>query len=129
MTHVHAAATRTEVRRAVLALVFITLLWGVSFPVVKMSNLLMTANQLQAMRTSAAEAAPRKFDLELQAAAMTIVLRFALSLAVLVLCFGRQFRGMTLQHWLMGGAVGLVFAFAVLGQTIALNEISASRSG
>ena len=122
-----AASNRTEVRRAVAALVFITILWGVSFPLVKMNNLLMEVNLRQALGERAGEV--RQFDLDLSAAAVTMTLRFGLSLIVLFACFPRKFSRLTAQQWLMGASAGFVFAVALLLQIIGLSEIPASRSG
>jgi drug/metabolite transporter (DMT)-like permease len=120
-------SNRTELRRAVAALVFITMLWGVSFPLVKMNNLLMRDNQRLALGSMYEKAAP--FDLDLSAAALTMTMRFGLSFAVLMLFFPRHFGRLTVRQWLMGGAAGFVFAVGLLLQIFALNEIPASRSG
>lgn len=118
---------RTEVRRAVAALIFITMLWGASFPLVKMNNALIERNQRAALGADFSSAA--RFDLDLSASAATMVLRFGLAFIILMIAFPRQFGGMTLRQWLLGAGAGIVFAVGLLLQIFALNEIPASRSG
>ena len=125
----NSAAARTEIQRAIAVLVFITALWGISFPLLKMTNLLMERNQHEAMGISAAEAGRFQWNLDLSAAALMVTLRFALAFVVLMVCFPRQYSGLTAQHWLLGAVVGFVLGVGILTQIFALYDIPASRSG
>ncbi len=114
-------------RRAMAALVLVNVLWGFSFPSMKMTNQLAALHLQAADDTIAPRAAIERHDGAI--AAFYLALRFAMALLLLVLFLPSLFRGMTAAHWLMGATVGTTCAAGSLLQIAALNDLPASRSG
>jgi drug/metabolite transporter (DMT)-like permease len=116
---------RTKKRHPVAMLVLTNVLWGVSFPVMKMTNLVM--------EHSSADATVDHVGADswhhVHAAAFLVFVRFAMSLVLLAILFPRMFRTMTGRQWTWGIATGLGFSAGMMLQIMALNEIPASRSG
>lgn len=112
--------------RAIVALVFVTVLWGISFPVMRMINALM---ERAVPAGSRAKSTAVGIVDQLTRASFYSALRFAIAMAVLALAMPSLFRRLTRAEWLMGMAVGLPFAAGFLLQVAGLNEIPASRSG
>lgn len=118
--------------RAIAILVFVTLLWGISFPVMTMTNLLMAARVQQAgadASLSDGVAASSANVAQLASASFYVALRFAVATALLAGCVPRLFRGISAAQWGMGLCVGFCFAAGFLMQVLGLNTIAASRSG
>jgi drug/metabolite transporter (DMT)-like permease len=105
--------------RAAGVLLLVNVLWGVSFPVMKMIDQVMARH----------EPAPADSLSRLAGAGFYTAVRFAVSLVLLAVLLPRLFRGLTGRHWLMGAGVGLPFFGGFLLQYMALREIPASRSG
>jgi drug/metabolite transporter (DMT)-like permease len=127
-------------RRAILALVMVNLLWGISFPAMKATNLLVEAQQAGNAQPSPADktmlvesAVPRDTlavaTTQVTAACFLITVRFSIALVLLGLFFPRLFRGLTAEHWRMGAWTGLAFAAGFVLQIVGLNYVPASRSG
>ncbi len=112
--------------RAILALVATTSLWGLSFPLMRMINVLMVR---------AVPAAPGGMSTasilvdQVTRASFYMAVRFAMAMAFLGLAAPGLFRGLTAAEWGMGIGVGLPFAAGFLFQVAGLNEIPSSRSG
>src|SRR5579875_1327969 len=112
--------------RALLALVFVNVLWGISFPLMRMINGLM--DRAVPSGPGAASGAAEIVD-RLTRASYYMALRFAIALAVLAMALPSLFRRLTRAECLMGMGVGLPVAGGFLLQVAGLNEIPASRSG
>jgi len=112
--------------RAILALVFVNVLWGVSFPLMRM---------IDGVMDRAVPAGPDPgFPVErvvgqLTRASFYTALRFAIAMVILAMVLPSLFRRLTRAEWLMGIGVGLPFAAGFLLQVAGLDEIPASRSG
>ena len=114
-------------RRAIAALVVVNLLWGISFPAMKATNLIMDRHQASASSTKAA--VPPSAITKVVAASFFMAVRFATALLLLGLFVPRLFVGLTAEQWLMGAWTGLAFSAGFLLQIVGLNYIPASRSG
>lgn len=112
--------------RAILALVATTSLWGLSFPLMRMINVLMVRAVPAA--PGAASTALIIVD-QVTRASFYMAVRFAMAMAFLGLAAPGLFRGLTAAEWAMGIGVGLPFAAGFLLQVAGLNEIPSSRSG
>jgi drug/metabolite transporter (DMT)-like permease len=112
--------------RAILALVLVNVLWGVSFPLMRMINGLMD----QAV-PAGSEATSRAATIveQLTRASFYMAMRFSIAMVLLAMAMPSLFRRLTRAEWLMGMGVGLPFAAGFLLQVAGLNEIPASRSG
>jgi drug/metabolite transporter (DMT)-like permease len=113
-------------RRAILALIFVNGLWGISFPVMRAINALM--DRAVPAGSGVKSTAAVILD-QLTRASFYSALRFAIAMAVLALVAPSWFRRLTRAEWLMGMGVGLPFAAGFLLQVAGLSEIPASRSG
>ena len=114
-------------RRAILALVMVNLLWGISFPAMKATNMIIA--QHQAAGQTAEPGTMAKSMAQVTAACFLITVRFSIALALLGVFFPRLFGGLTRQHWQMGAWTGLAFAAGFVLQIVGLNYVPASRSG
>jgi len=114
-------------RRAIAALVIVNLLWGISFPAMKATNLIMERHQASA--TSTEPTVPSHAVAKVVAASFFMTVRFAAALVLLGLLVPRLFVGLTAEQWLMGAWTGLAFSAGFLLQIVGLNYIPASRSG
>ncbi len=112
--------------RAILALVATTSLWGLSFPLMRMINVLMVRAVPEA--PGGGSTASIIVD-QLTRASFYMAVRFAMAMAFLGLAAPGLFRGLTAAEWGMGIGVGLPFAAGFLLQVAGLNEIPSSRSG
>jgi drug/metabolite transporter (DMT)-like permease len=112
---------------AILMLVLTNVFWGVSFPIMKMTNLVMEES-----RTSAegAEAPSAEISWHFaQSASFLVCFRFGVALILLRLLYPTLFTGMTRTDWKWGLATGFLFSAGMVLQNMALNDIPASRSG
>lgn len=112
--------------RAIVALVFVTVLWGISFPLMRAINVLMdrAVRGGPAATSTLAEIADR-----LTRASFYSAVRFAVASAVLAAAMPSLVRRLTRAEWLMGMGVGVPFTAGFLLQVAGLSEIPASRSG
>ena len=118
--------TKTRRPRAILALILTNVLWGLSFPLMRMINALME----RAVPAGPGERSTSAVVVDhLTRGSFYMALRFAIALGVLGLALPSLFRGLSRGEWLMGMGVGLPFALGFLLQVAGLNEIPASRSG
>ncbi len=106
-------------------LVATSVLWGISFPVMKMTNQVMLGLADDEAMALSADA----FGHFAQAAAFLVCVRFSLALVLLWITQPAVFAGMSARHWGWGVATGLGFSVGMILQNMALNEIPASRSG
>jgi len=112
--------------RAILALVLVNVLWGISFPLMRMINGLM--DRAIPAGPEAASGATAIVD-QLTRASFYMALRFTIAMVLLAMVMPSLFRRLTRAEWLVGMGVGLPFAAGFLLQVAGLNEIPASRSG
>ena len=113
---------------AILALVLVNLLWGVSFPVVKMTNTQM--DRVLSRDSPGANGAKPDLPWQLACACFYLTCRFALSLLLLGLFFPQLFRAQrSMTDWIRGAWTGLFFSVGLVLQVVAMYEIPASRSG
>lgn len=111
--------------RAVAMLVLTNILWGISFPVMKLANLVMESHLSGGAADAQADATWRFAH----TASFLVALRFTLSFFLLCLVFPRILRTMRPADWYWGMLTGLAFSAGMILQNMALNEIPASRSG
>ena len=112
--------------RAILALVFANVMWGVSFPLMRMINDLMD----RAVPAGPDGGSTIEMIVDhLTRASFYMALRFAIAMVLLAMVLPSLFRRLSRAEWLMGMGVGLPFAAGFLLQVAGLNEIPASRSG
>jgi drug/metabolite transporter (DMT)-like permease len=129
-------------RRAILALVMVNLLWGISFPAMKATNMILEGSagtvglgesapevEKPSPGNSAANALATRAMAQVTAACFLIVVRFSIALVLLGVYFPRLFVGLTLDQWRMGAWTGLAFAAGFVLQIVGLNYVPASRSG
>jgi drug/metabolite transporter (DMT)-like permease len=139
-------------RRAIIALVLVNLLWGISFPAMKAINMVMEPStagtsdlaersQIDLRRGLAEIVGERggkdgpqslsmaSFNHHVLTASFLTCVRFSVSIALLFITVPRLFYGMTRSHWLMGLGTGLAFAPGLIMQNVGLNYVPASRSG
>ncbi len=119
-------------RRAIAALVVVNLLWGISFPAMKATNMIMERHAGEAASGSDAEVpavATTTIAFQVTSAGFLMTVRFAVALVLLGLFVPRLFQGLTGEQWMMGAWTGLAFAAGFMLQIVALNYIPASRSG
>ncbi len=117
--------TQSHVRIAVLMLVLTNVLWGISFPVMKMTNLVMEGVQVDSAQPVDGTAA----WFYARSASFLVCVRFSVALPLLFIFYPRLLSGMTMRHWGWGLATGLGFSGGMILQNMALNDIPASRSG
>lgn len=110
---------------ATLMLVLTNVFWGVSFPIMKMTNLVM--DEVSSIETSRpTSVSPWHFA---QSASFLVCVRFSFALALLRILYPRLFTEMTRVDWFWGLATGTMFSAGMVLQNMALNDIPASRSG
>jgi drug/metabolite transporter (DMT)-like permease len=111
-----------ETRVAILVLVVVNALWGLSFPILKSLNQQMEHGfQLEGSQVSN--------SLHVAFTAGMIGIRFAIAFLTLCLFCPRLVRGATRTEWRVGVLVGLFFYFGLVLQVMGLATIPASRSG
>ncbi|HBJ36312.1 MAG TPA: hypothetical protein DDZ51_16485 [Planctomycetaceae bacterium] len=107
---------------AVLLLVFVNILWGLSFPITKTINLQVDGHfDIIAEDSSSA--------LRLSAAAWLILLRFTSAFLIFAIVFSKILRRAGIAEWWAGIQIGVFFYIGLILQIIALATIPASRSG
>lgn len=107
---------------AVLLLVFVNILWGLSFPITKTINLQVDRHfDITAEASSSA--------LRLAAAAWLILFRFTSALMIFAVVFPQILRRAKAAEWWAGAQIGTFFYIGLILQIIALATIPASRSG
>lgn len=111
-----------ERRRAIVALVLVNSMWGLSFPMMKCLN-------LQVDEHFSVTSLDASSMLRSAAAAWMIGIRFALALVLYLIFFHRTLRQVRMPHLLAGGAIGAMFFLGLILQVIGLATIPASRSG
>lgn len=135
--------TLSSHRLAIAALLAVTLLWGLSFPTMKMAALVIErvhASTRDAEPDSSAtnpcsngysegEATSSSAVSPITAAAFFTALRFVLALMAFAVYRPSLPRLMSGREWWMGTVLGVVFAVGVVLQVTGLQEIPASRSG
>lgn len=112
------------VPRAVTALVLVNVLWGVSFPIMRMTNEL-----LRQSLPSPSAATTTGTAFEVATASFYVTVRFCLALVLLRLFLPGLFQSLSWSGWIMGTLVGVAFSVGLILQTAGLNQIPASRSG
>lgn len=107
---------------AVLLLVLVNILWGLSFPITKTINLQVDEHfEITAAASSSA--------LRLTAAAWLILLRFTSAFLIFAIVFPTILRRAKAAEWWAGVQIGAFFYVGLILQIIALATIPASRSG
>jgi drug/metabolite transporter (DMT)-like permease len=107
---------------AVSLLVFVNILWGLSFPLTKTINLEVDEHfGISAHESSSA--------LRLSAAAFLILFRFTSAFILFWLIFPKIMRRATSAEWWAGTQIGTFFYIGLMLQIVALATIPASRSG
>ena len=114
-------------RQAIMALVMVNLLWGISFPAMKLTNLIMEGGA-GAVATGDV-ASSEKAVAQVTAACFLVIVRFSIAIVLLGVFFPRLFHGLTREQWWMGAWTGLAFAAGFVLQIVGLNYVPASRSG
>ena len=114
-------------RRAITALVVVNLLWGISFPAMKATNMIMEGRVGGVGASDSASSG--KAMAQMTAACFLIIVRFSIALVLLGVFFPRLFHGLTREQWRMGAWTGLAFAAGFVLQIVGLNYVPASRSG
>lgn len=109
-------------RRAILALVGVNALWGLSFPIVKALNLQMETH-------FGVEEATADVWLLARISSWVIAVRFLIAFALILLLCRRLVATVRLPHVLAGAAIGGMFFAGLLLQVAGLASIPASRSG
>ena len=107
---------------AVLLLVFVNILWGLSFPITKTIN-------LQVDRHFDIVAEDSSSALRLSAAAWLILLRFTSAFLIFAIVLPQILRRARIAEWWAGIQIGVFFYIGLILQIIALATIPASRSG
>jgi len=107
---------------AVSWLIFVNVLWGLSFPITKTIN-------LQIDHHFAISAEDSSTALRLSAAAWLILCRFTAAALIFILFLPRIVRRATVAEWWAGTQIGTFFYIGLILQIIALATIPASRSG
>jgi drug/metabolite transporter (DMT)-like permease len=115
----HSIPSRTT---AILALVGVNALWGLSFPIMKSMN-----HQLETVLPESQSVANSQVQVAFTAG--MIGLRFAIALGLLALMCPRLVFRASRTEWKAGVYVGLFFYFGLVLQVIGLATIPASRSG
>jgi len=118
----HPAPHHVSKWTAVLLLVFVNILWGLSFPITKTIN-------LQVDRHFGVTAEASSSALRLTAAAWLILLRFTSAFLIFALVFPKILRRAKAAEWWAGTQIGTFFYVGLILQIIALATIPASRSG
>ncbi len=112
--------------RAIVMLVVVNVLWGLSFPSIALVNRVMN----QALPGPAVgESATQVIARQTARSSFFMVCRFSLAIVALRLIVPRCFRVMTRRDWAMGMIVGTPCSLGFLLQVVGLSEIPASRSG
>src|SRR5437899_3260082 len=106
----------------------VNLLWGISFPAIKATNMLMDQHS-GSVGNDQEESAVGRMVSRVVSASFLMTVRFAVALVMLGVFVPRLFQGMTAAQWWMGAWVGLSFVPGFLLQIMAMHEIPASRSG
>lgn len=114
-------------RQAIFALVMVNLFWGISFPAMKATNMIMEGSV--GVVGASDSASPAKAMAQVTAACFLIIVRFSIALVLLGVFFPRLFYGLTQEQWWMGAWTGLAFAAGFVLQIVGLNYVPASRSG
>src|SRR3954454_12302489 len=113
-------------RAAVFGLTVVNLLWGLSFPLMKLANLRMAREH----GISPAELETPAFAwFTFQSAMFLIALRFAAAFVLLAVCAPRMVRRPKWSEWGPGIAIGIAFFVGIILQNAGLSSIPASRSG
>ena len=107
---------------AVFFLVFVNILWGLSFPITKTIN-------LQVDRHFSVTAIDSSSALRLSAASWLILLRFSSAFLIFLIVYPKIFRRAKAAEWWAGTQIGTFFYIGLILQIIALATIPASRSG
>jgi len=107
---------------AVIALIGVNAIWGLSFPIMKFLNLQIDTH----FSVIDHEAS---FGLRLASVAWMISIRFGLALALLTVCFRDLMRNASRTEWKAGACIGVCFYFGLICQVAGLATIPASRSG
>ncbi len=109
-------------RRAIVALVLVNSMWGLSFPMMKCLNMQVDEH----FSVTHLTASPM---LRSSAAAWMIGIRFTAAMLLYLLFFHRTLRQVQMPHLLAGAAIGAMFVMGLILQVIGLGTIPASRSG
>jgi len=112
-------------REAILGLVMVNLLWGISFPAMKATTLLLD----RFVAPSAPGHPMATAVTQATSACFLISVRFGIALVILAVCVPALFRGLTWDKWRMGALTGVAFSAGFVFQIVGLNYVPASRSG
>jgi len=113
-------------RAAVFGLVVVNILWGLSFPLMKLANLRMAREH----GVSPAQLETTEFAwFTFQAAMFLIALRFAAAFVLLIVWAPNLWRRPKWSEWGPGLAIGTAFFVGIVLQNAGLSSIPASRSG
>jgi drug/metabolite transporter (DMT)-like permease len=107
---------------AVLALIGVNALWGLSFPIMKAQNM-----QMEQFFGLENHAVPNSLSVAFSAG--MIGLRFSMSFVILCIACPGLVRRASAAEWRAGILVGLFFYVGLVSQVIGLATIPASRSG
>lgn len=113
-------------RNAVLGLAAVNILWGLSFPLMKLANLRMAREH--GVETTQLQTAGFAW-FTFQAAMFLIAVRFAAAFVLLAAAAPGLYRRPSWRDWGPGLAIGLAFFFGIVLQNAGLSSIPASRSG
>ncbi|WP_145172753.1 DMT family transporter [Rubripirellula lacrimiformis] len=111
-----------QTRRAILVLIVVNALWGMTFPVMKGLNLQIDQHFGVTEHTAT-------IWLRASSAAWMIGIRFGLALIMFSIVFHRVMARIRMVHVWGGLAIGFFFFSGLLLQVVALGTIPASRSG
>ncbi|WP_145098847.1 DMT family transporter [Rosistilla carotiformis] len=117
-----APAQSSDRRRAIVALVLVNSLWGLSFPMMKCLNMQVDEHFSVTHLTASSM-------LRTSAAAWMIGIRFGIALLLYLVFFRNTLRQVQMAHLLAGAAIGAVFVLGLILQVVGLGTIPASRSG
>lgn len=114
--------SRRQRNIAILALVMVNALWGLSFPMMKSLNQQIDLHFGVELDTASSA-------LRIASASWMIAIRFALALLLMILLMRPMIRRATRVEWIAGTLIAVFFYVGLVLQLIGLATIPASRSG
>jgi drug/metabolite transporter (DMT)-like permease len=111
-----------SVRFAILALIGVNALWGLSFPVMKALNEIMD-------RRLEVSSASMSMTYSVSSSAGMIAVRFSMAMLLITILLPKLVLGAKKEEWIAGFWIGLLFCIGLVLQVIGLSTIPASRSG
>ncbi|MCE3018468.1 MAG: DMT family transporter [Pirellula sp.] len=110
-----------SVRFAILALIGVNALWGLSFPVMKSLNEIMDRSLVSSDSVS--------ITYSVSSSAGMIAVRFSMAMLLITILLPKLVLGAKREEWVAGFWIGLLFCIGLVLQVIGLSTIPASRSG